>query len=84
MDAFVSGWNKEFHSKEHLLISYITIHVIGIHVENKVSKNWVLICVWKSIWSEELFITLFTNFVFKVDQTSGKHSYLCYDNINII
>ena len=49
MGAFVAGWSKEFHSKEHLLISYITVHVIGIHVENKVSKNWVLIRVWRSI-----------------------------------
>ena len=35
MGAFVAGWSKEFHSKEHLLISYITVHVIGIHIEKK-------------------------------------------------
>ena len=38
MGAFVAGWSKEFHSKEHLPISYIIVHVICIHVENKVSK----------------------------------------------
>ena len=45
MDGFVAGWSKEFHSKEPLSISYITVHVIGIHVENSFEKMGTYMCL---------------------------------------
>ena len=64
MTAFVAGWSKEFHSKEHLLISY------NRNRHTCRNKSFEKL----DTYSSTCFGDSYANFEFKVVQSSREHS----------